>query len=221
MGSFETKFGKWVVKRRWSLLAASVLIVAVAASGTRFLTFNNDLRVFFSEENPQLQALEALENTYNKTDNVLFVIAPRDGDVFTRETLGAVEELTEAAWQMPYSSRVDSLTNFQNTWAEGDDLMVNDLVEDAVSLSDTELERVKTIALSETQIVNRTLSPSGHVTGVNVTVLRPGESIEEVPEVAAFARDMAGEFPERAPRHRPILDRRHHDRQRLWRSQPG
>ena len=41
----------------------------------RYLTFNNDLRAFFSEENPQLQALEALENTYNKIDNVYFTVA--------------------------------------------------------------------------------------------------------------------------------------------------
>ena len=72
-------------------------------------------RMFFSEENPQLNAFEQLQNTYTKNDNVLFVIAPQNGKVFTRETLSAVAELTREAWQIPYSIRVDSITNFQHT----------------------------------------------------------------------------------------------------------
>jgi predicted RND superfamily exporter protein len=194
MGKFERIFGQWVVNHRWWIILATVIVVAASASGMRFLTVNNDTRVFFSKENPQLQALEALENTYNKIENVLFVIAPKDGDIFTRETLAALEELTEISWQMPYSSRVDSITNFQHTRAEEDDLIVADLVQNAMSLSDADLERIKQIALSEPLLVNRIISSSGHVTGVTVNILKPGESLAEVPEVAAFARKLADDF---------------------------
>ena len=148
MGKFEKMFGLLVVRRRWWIIVATVLIVAVAAGGIRFLTFNNDMRVFFSKQNPQLKALEALENTYNKTNNVLFAIAPKNGDVFTRETFAAVEELTELSWQIPYSSRVNSITNFQHTRAKEDELIVEDLLQDAVNMSDEDLLRIKLIALS-------------------------------------------------------------------------
>ena len=96
----EDNWSKWVVRNRWWVIVATVLVVIIASSGTRYLTLNRDLRVFFSEENPQLQALEALENTYNRIDNVMFVIAPRDGTVFTRSTLSAVEKLTEGSWSL-------------------------------------------------------------------------------------------------------------------------
>jgi predicted RND superfamily exporter protein len=165
-----------------------------AAHGTRFLVLNNDSRIFFSEENPQLQALEALENTYNKIDNVVFILAPEDGNVFTKRTLAAVEELTESLWEMPYSSRVDSITNFQHTRAEEDDLIVENLVQDAAGLSDTDISRINQVALSEPLLVKRLLSEKGHVTSVNVNVLMPGKSMDEVPEVAAFARKKADEF---------------------------
>jgi len=194
MGKFERIFGQWVVNHRWWIILATVIVVAASASGMRFLTVNNDTRVFFSKENPQLQALEALENTYNRIDNVLFVIAPKDGDVFTRETLAALEELTEISWQIPYSSRVDSITNFQHTRAEEDDLIVADLVQNAMRLSDADLERIKKIALSEPLLVNRIISSSGHVTGVTVNILKPGESLAEVPEVSAFARKLTDNF---------------------------
>jgi predicted RND superfamily exporter protein len=194
MAWFEKAFGEWVVRYRWLLIITAILVLVGATSGVRYLSFNYDTRVFFSEENPQLQALEELENTYNKISNVLFVVAPKNGDVFTPEALAAVEELTEKSWRMPYSSRVNSITNFQHTRAEEDELVVEDLVPDAMSATEADLERMKRIALSEPQLVNSLVSPAGHVTGVNVNVLLPGESIEEIPEVEAFVLNLADEI---------------------------
>ena len=199
MHTFEILFGNWVVRKRWWIIVASLVLGLAAASGGRLLSFVNDSRVFFSEENPQLQALEALENTYVKNENVFFILAPKDGDVFTRKTLTAVEELTEAAWQIPYSSRVNSLSNFQHTRSENDDLIVEDLVLDAQSLSDSELEEIKYIALNEPLLVNRQVSDRGHVTGINVNILKPGESQGEVREVADFVRVLADDFRVKYP----------------------
>lgn len=199
MNWIEKLLAGWVVKHRWWILTATVLTVIITSSGVRFLVFSNDTRVFFSKDNPQLQALETLENTYTKNDNVLFAIAPKNNAIFTRETLAAVEELTENAWQIPYSSRVDSITNFQHTRAEGDDLIVENLVRNSRALSDASLEQIQQIALSEPILLNSIISSSGHVTGVQVTILKPGESLEEVEEVASFARAMAHDFKEKYP----------------------
>ena len=196
---FETEFGKWAVCRRWWIIVATILIVLAAAGGLRFLTFNKDLRVFFSEENPQLQALETLENTYGRIDNVSFAIAPKDGDVFTRSTLAAIEQLTSDSWKMPYSSRVDSITNFQHTWADEDDLIVEDLVQDAANLSQAAIAQIKKTALAEPQLVNRSLSASGHVTEVTVNILLPAQSDGEVSEIASFARALATNFRNNHP----------------------
>lgn len=199
MTRFETLFGGWVVEHRWWIIVATVIVVLVSSSGMRFLTVTNDTRVFFSKDNPQLQALQALENTFSKDNSIFFVVAPKDANVFTRETLKAVGELTEASWEIPYSSRVDSVTNFQHTRSEQDDLIVEDLVGDVAGLSDRELERIKGIALSEPLLVNRLISPSGHVTGVSVTVLLPGKSLKEVPETAAFARKLVNRICKKYP----------------------
>ncbi|MCG7962830.1 MAG: MMPL family transporter [Candidatus Thiodiazotropha taylori] len=169
----------------------TVAVSLMMGSGVQHLRFNNDYRMFFSEENPQLKAFEMLQNTYTKNDNVLFVIEPQDGTVFTRKTLTAVSELTKEAWQIPYSIRVDSITNFQHTYAEGDDLIVEDLVLDPTSLSDEELAAKQQIATNDPLLRNRLISPSAHTTGVNVTVQLPGKKLTEVPEVAAKVQEMA------------------------------
>jgi len=159
-----------LVRWRWLFVVLVFAFVGFAASGARFLGFSNDYRVFFSEENPQLIAFENLQNTYTKSDNVLFVIAPVDGDVFTPHALEAVEWLTEQAWQIPYSIRVDSVTNFQYTRAEEDELIVEDLVMQANELGPGELENIRDIAVSEPLLVNRIVSFTGYVTAVNVII---------------------------------------------------
>jgi hypothetical protein len=190
LNNFEANFGRWVIKHRWLIILTSIVSALAATNGVRFLTFNNDLRVFYGEANPHLQAFEAFEKTYTKDNNVIYIIASRNRDVFTRETLAAVEELTEASWQTPYSNRVDSITNFQHIYAGEDELIIENLVDDSLSLSDSDLKRIRQVALSEPLLVDRLVSPSGHVTAVNVNVIKPGKSLEEVPKVAAFSRQL-------------------------------
>lgn len=61
MAEFEAKLGAWVIKYRWLIILLTLLLVFAAASGGRFLVFKADYRVFFSEDNPQLQAFDKLE----------------------------------------------------------------------------------------------------------------------------------------------------------------
>jgi len=183
-----------VIRWRYLVILIILALVAWAGSGTSFLQFKSDYRMFFSQDNPQLVAFEKLQNTYTKNDNVLFVVAPKDGRVFTVEVLAAVEKLSNAAWQIPYSLRVDSMTNFQHSQAEGDDLVVENLVREAANFTQADIQLVQQIALNDPLLVNRLISPKGHVTGINVIIQLPGKNKNtEVPEVANFARKLANE----------------------------
>ena len=145
-------------------------------------------------------ALEALENTYGKNENVAFLIVPEDGDATSRIALSAAVWLTEAAWQTPYSRRVDSLANFQHTTADGDDLYVRDLV-DPQELDEAEARsRIRAVALSDPRIAGSILALDGDVSVVSVTVELPEEGLlEAVAEVAEFARSVAAQAEERFP----------------------
>ncbi|VAX09065.1 Predicted exporter of the RND superfamily [hydrothermal vent metagenome] len=183
-------FFRFILQHKYLVVAITLLYVVLAASGMRFLVFNNDYQVFFSEENPQLLAFKALQDTYTKNDNILFVVSAKDGPIFTRETLAAIEWLTKEAWQVPYSLRVDSITNFQHTYAEEDDLIVEDLVLDAAGLSDAQLADKRRIALAEPMLLDRLISPDANTTGINVTIQMPGVRLDETPEVVQFSRNL-------------------------------
>ncbi|MBT6149841.1 MAG: hypothetical protein HOH74_30660, partial [Gemmatimonadetes bacterium] len=160
----EDAFGEWVLRWRWLVMLGSVALAAIAGSGASNLVFNNDYRVFFSEDNPEMLAFEKLQRTYTKIDNILFTIAPRDDKVFDPQMLDAVEVLTEQAWQMPYVLRVDSITNYQHTNATDDDLIVADLVEGGVDFSPGMLKDVARVATTEPALRDFLVAHEGHTT---------------------------------------------------------
>ena len=162
-----------LLRRRWLVVALATLIMLAMTAGARFIAATNDYRILFGENNPQLAAFEAFENTYAVSNTALIAIAPREGSVFTRKTLGAIEGLTEAAWRAPYSSRVNSLTNYSHSEASGDDLIVEPLVDDAQSLSDADLARIETTALNSADIAGRLVSTDGRVGGLAINFVLP------------------------------------------------
>ncbi len=198
-------YAQTILRWRWIVLALTLVMVVATFMGAQRLIFVNNYRVFFSDENPQLQAFEALQARYTKNDNILFVIAPRDEDVFTPQTLAAVETLTEEAWQVPYSIRVDSLTNYQHTAADGDDLVVADLVQNAGARTPDEIAAARDIALAEPLLRDRLIRETTDVTAVNVTLQLPGKEIAEVPKAAHFARELAAKIEAQYPEVRIYL----------------
>lgn len=194
--TFNDRLAHWLVAYRGRLAIATLLIVAALCVGITNLQFNGSYKIFFDDDNAHLLAHEHNENTYTKSNNLLFIVAPNDKNIFTRKTLNSIENLTESSWQLPYSSRVDSITNFQHTEVFEDDLLVANLVEGAMDLTDEQLAHIKTVASQEDELLNRVLSDRLHVAGVNVVLNLPdgttheqGKATEEVVAAARALRD--------------------------------
>ena len=190
------KYTDFVLRWRGTVILLTLLLTALTGFGFTQLKFETDYRIFFSEENPQLNAFDALQKVYGKRDNLMIGLAFANGDVFTRDNLALIETLTERAWQTPYSRRVDSIANFQHTYAKGDDLIVESLVEDAGSMSDAEIARVRRIALNDSFLVDRLVSRQGHVAAVNITMNLPSDAGPEQLETVAWVRENLKEWAE-------------------------
>ena len=182
-----------ILRRRWLVVALATLVMLAMTAGVRFITVTNDYRVLFSADNPQLAAFDALENTYSVSNAALIAIAPRDGSVFTREALGAIEELTEAAWRAPYSSRVNSLTNYTHSEAFEDDLVVAPLVEDASALSDADVVSIEKIALDAAEIAGRLVAHDGRTAGVAINFILPENPDQAVIEITDYLNSVLAE----------------------------
>ncbi len=197
--TFATKWATFVINYKWPVVILSLLL-AVGLGSQGKMQFDGDYHVFFSESNPELEAFDALQDKYTKDDNIVLVLAPKNGDVFTKENLVAIEELTAEAWNTPYSSRVDAITNFQHTSAIDDDLYVDDLSYESASKTQAEIKDIRKKALKEPLLVHRLINEEGSVTAINVTVRLPGkDSALEIPEVTVATRAMVEKFKESHP----------------------
>ena len=196
---FAAALTRRVIRHRGLVLIGAVLAAVLIGAGASKLEFSTNYRVFFSEANPELQAFEELQSTYTKNDNFFFVVESDSGAAFDRSTMAAVEELTAAAWQIPYAIRVDSVSNFQHTYATEDDLIVEDLVRYAEEKDAAFLEERRDVALAEPLLRNQILTADGDVTAVNVVLQYPEKNLMEVPEAVEVARGLQADIEAKYP----------------------
>ncbi len=183
----------------------NLIVLLALGFGASMLQLESGIKVFFSKDDPNLLAQEQIERTYGREDNILFVIEAREGDVFAPDNLVSVQQITEQAWQIPNSRRVDSLNNYLYPVVDGDDIHIGALVEDASSLSTEAIAKVREIALSQQPLTGRLLSQNGAVTAVNVS-LNLGMTGADKAVAIADSVQYARAIQERAAQANPGLD---------------
>ena len=195
------QYGEFVTRRPFLVIVLSLLLTMVALAGGQHLRFTNDYRYFFSNENPYLTAFEELERTYSSPDTIFYVYQPKDGtDATTEEALNLAYELTEAGWQVPYSTRVDSLTNFQNTRAIGeDDLEVRDLLPDPSIIDGQRIAYIEETILNEPLLAGRLLSLDKKTAAVLVSLRPPVDDTVATNEIVVKARAIHEEMRAKYP----------------------
>ena len=199
--NWQTKYRALVTERPGAMLFLGLVFTIICGLGLGGLSQNPDNRIFFSEDDPNLVALEKLENTYTKNDNLFILVAPKKGNVFDPNVLEVIRDLTKDLWQTPASSKVDSITNFQWTRADGDDIIIGDLVPEGAITKAVALN-AKNVALDEPLILNSLVSSDAKFTGINITFIKPDDSVEAgntVVEIMSHIRPIQKSLEEKYP----------------------
>ncbi len=201
-GSTPRRIGEFVLKHRWLIILSNIILLVAVLAGVmnRGKTFqahieymqairNNpliadsshvdpppffdaDYHVFFDADNPEMVAYDQFQEIYAKEDNLIMVFVAKDGDVFTNENLASLQYLTDGAWTVPYVNRVDGLSNFNYTYVDDDDLLVEDFIVD-LPLSSAGLAEKKRLALSDPLMPHFLVSKKGDITQVQLRVIIP------------------------------------------------
>ena len=181
----------------------TLLLVATTLSGlgagVANLTFTSDFRTYFSDENPELQAFEAMEDRFTRQDNLYFLVSSQDVSLFSPRGLELVEFLTESAWTLPHVQRVDSMQNFQNTEVDGDELIIDNFY--LMDELPDDLQALQRKAISHPDMLLKNISEDGEVTGINLTLYLPdGDSAlaswEAVHSARQFLDQVRPDYPE-------------------------
>ena len=167
-GNAPQKIAQFVLKYRWPIIIVNnlfviLLIIGLAQRGKTFSEheeymrvvqnnplakdenhvspppfFDGDYHVWFDADNSEMLAYDDFQQVFSKEENLIIVAVAKNGDVFTNENLASLKLLTDESWRVPYVSRVDGLTNFNYTYVQEDELLVEDFIY-SVPLTDSEL----------------------------------------------------------------------------------
>lgn len=190
MSRILDRFFQFVIGRPFTTVFLSLALCFAGLAGASQLRFTNDYRYFFTDQNPYLQAFEELERTYSSPDTILFVIQPSEGPATAPEALKLIGMLTEQGWQIPYSTRVDLITNFQDTTPDGDDLIVANLVPDPSAVTEADGPRVEAAIRDNAFLNKRLLSTDGRTTGVLISLRPPRDDAAATTSIVTAVRDL-------------------------------
>ena len=200
MNRFENfRDGGWFIRGRWLTVILSLAFVVTVGYGAAGLYFNSSYKTFFAADNPERLAYENIQDRFLKSDNVLFVLTAPDGDIYRPEFLQAVHWLTERAWGLHRATRVDSVTNFQHVVADGDDLLVADLVDTGATLTPELQREIRRVAESDPLLLGRLTRLGGNTTGVHVTLKLDDSVPDDATRAGEAAHRMAEEFRAKFP----------------------
>lgn len=201
-GDTPRKIGRFILKYRWPIIIFNHLLVfgLIAAMMNRGKIyseyeqymrvvqnnpldkeegrvapppiFDGDYHVWFEKDNKELVAYDEFQKVFSKEENLIIVVKAKNGDLFTNKNLESLKYITDESWKVPYVSRVDGLTNFNYTYVDDDDLLVEDFIY-SLPLDDGELAEKKELALEDPLMPHFLIDPKGDLTQVQLRVIIP------------------------------------------------
>jgi len=116
-------------------------------------------RIWYASTDPLIKQLDKFERTFGNDELVILAVYKESG-LFDTETLEYIRKLTEDAWEIADVIRVDSISNYNYTFGEDDDINIEPFFpEDAITESD--VQRIKKLAFQDKRLINYLISQNG------------------------------------------------------------
>ena len=190
-----------LVKYRWIFFTLSLALIAFMFTGFKHFKFDTSPRIYFEEGFKPYEDFLDMEDTYGRDFKVFFMMSATQGDMFEPDHLRALKDLTDTSWKLPFVQRVDSLSNFQFTHSEDDELIVDDLLPDDVLDNPQLLDERKHFALTSEETVSRLISKDGRHAAVILSLYMTGEEAqgkdaqEMMDDVYALEERLKAQYP--------------------------
>ena len=157
--------------RCWIITLALTCSLFMAVGSTRFVI---DVTVdsWFSQDDPVLQSLDEFRDQFGSDDGLFIVYEAKDGDVFSADSLGLIDQLTtrlnhwqdipqevldevgitpDLAKELDHIKRVQSLTNVRIQVHQDETLSSPRLIQNLV-MSKDEAQQVKAMAMAQSNL---------------------------------------------------------------------
>ncbi len=150
-----------IEKNKIACVLISLLCVMGLAPGLMYFNEKYDVRIWFRETDPLIKTLNSFERQFGNDESIVIGLKAVNG-VFSPVAAKALAEITEKLWLVPEVIRVESLSNYNYSYAEDDDIIVEPFFgESQGGFSQEYLDTRRELALSHPVMKNYLISEDG------------------------------------------------------------
>ena len=167
-----------VVIHRWKLFWVFILIVLGSSFGLKDAAIpDNSLQVWFLKSDPLLKDYQKFHDTFGNDEVILIALNFKE-DVFAKDNLEKIKDLSAKISQIDGIDQVISLVNVQDVYDKEDEIYFEELIPETIPSKVKKLESIKARALANPLIHNRLVNTEGNITMIwaqmdpNIDLLR-------------------------------------------------
>ena len=159
---------RFLIHRRWLVIAAVAAVVAGFGSGLPRLTVDMSNEGFLHDDDPILVRYEAFKDQFGRDDIIIIGIEPRR--LFSQEALARIKSMhDEIDEKVPHLNDVISLVNARNTYGDDDRLIVEELLRKWPRTA-AELKAVEARVMANPLYRNQLISEDGRLTTLIIEI---------------------------------------------------
>ena len=168
---------------RWKIVLFAIC-ASLFLSVSLFTRFEMDVTFdsWFDDNDPVIEALDEFRRQFGSDDGLFIVYEPKDGNVFSAQSLALIQQLTDEFddWEdksdltqeqidaFNHIQRVQSLTNIRVQVNDQDTLLSNKLVPDTVPTDPAALADIAAIADKQKNLQLFMVSPNHRFAAINI-----------------------------------------------------
>ncbi len=158
------RFVSLLIRSRWLVVAGLLIVTGLAGWYATSIRFDFSPRSLFLTADDEVRFLQEHRKQFGDEDALVMLLVESE-DIFARDVLELVTELTERFEEVEHIERVYSLATMQELGGSSGLLEVHPLLEELPS-SPEEQKALRERTLSNSLFINRFVNPSGKATSV-------------------------------------------------------
>jgi len=186
VGVAMDRLGRWIVRYRYPVLVATLLLVGGAGAMLPRLRIDVSSKNLVFVDDHVRKAFNRYLEQWGSDRFITIGVKVRSGDMFSHERLAFVRRLTRRLRRAPMVDRVESITNTTAMSSREDALYMGPLVPDPIPTAPAALEKIRKRTLASPLLRRMFVDDAGTMVGINVR-LRDGGHDERQVMLAAKA----------------------------------
>lgn len=191
--NIKNKVIDFVIAKPWVCIIMSCLLIFTLVPNLKDMKSDFSYRIWFMKDDPFLTKFDAFERKFGNDENIAILVHSPDG-IFDESSVKIIQEITEKMWLAPDVIRVDSLSNYNYTRAEGDDMFVDPFLSEDDVIGTNYYKDKKQIALNDEVMPRYLLSPDAKSAMIYSKMKPALEKIPNYQETMDYARKVISEY---------------------------